>query len=97
MHDCKAVIRAWTVKQSHRGAGIGAWMLKDVIELCLQYGWVGPEFAMDHANSVRVLPKVFDGWLDAMEARAKNRLARDIVTLAAALEGPDGSAMPGFL
>ncbi|KAJ5378048.1 uncharacterized protein N7496_005457 [Penicillium cataractarum] len=97
MRDCKAIIRAWTVKQSHRGAGIGAWMLKDAIELCLQYGWVGPEFAMDHANSVRVLPQLFNGWLDAMEARAKKRLRRDIATLTAALEVADGSAMPGVL
>ncbi|KAJ5886122.1 Acetyltransferase GNAT family [Penicillium subrubescens] len=64
--NCKAIIRAWTVKQGHRGAGIGAWMLKDVILLCLKYGWMGPEFAKDHENSARVLPRRLnedvDGW-----------------------------------
>ncbi|KAJ5152698.1 uncharacterized protein N7482_009176 [Penicillium canariense] len=90
---CKVVIRAWTVKQSHRGAGIGAWMLKDALVLCLQYGWMGPEFAADHANSVRVLPSVFNGWIDRMEARAKNRLARDIEIFWAKLEEGNEWAM----
>lgn len=97
MPNCKAVIRAWTVKQSHRGAGIGAWMLKDAILLCLKYGWKGPEFAKYHANSVRVLPREFNGWLDMMEARAKRRLSRDIATLSSTLEAVDSWALPDIL
>jgi dynein heavy chain 1 len=97
MANCKAIIRAWTVKQSHRGAGIGAWMLKDAILLCLKYSWIGPEFANDHANSVRVLPRRLNGWLDRMENRAKRRLLRDIATLSSTSEEIDGWALPGIL
>lgn len=85
------------MKQSHRGAGIGAWMLKDAILLCLKYGWMGPEFATDHANSARVLPRRLNGWFDKMEARARRRLLRDIETLSSAPEDVDGWALPDIL
>lgn len=61
-------------------------MLKDAIELCLKYGWVGPELASNHANSRRVRPNGFNGWLDEAEARAKRRLFWDISTLPATSE-----------
>jgi hypothetical protein len=95
--NCKAIIRAWTVKRGHRGAGIGAWMLKDAILLSLKYGWMGPEFAEDHANSARVLPQRLNGWLDEMVARAKRRLLRDIETLSSTPEDVDGWALPDIL
>lgn len=72
-------------------------MLKDAILLCLKYGWMGPEFAKDNANSVHVLPQRFNGWLNKMEVRARRRLSRDIATLSSTPEGVDGWAMPGVL
>jgi hypothetical protein len=72
-------------------------MLKDAILLSLKYGWMGPEFAEDHANSARVLPQRLNGWLDEMVARAKRRLLRDIETLSSTPEDVDGWALPDIL
>lgn len=66
-----AVIRAWTVRQRYRHKGVGTALLEEAITLCQNNGWGGPEFADDHANSKRLLPKLFHRGMDKREARAR--------------------------
>lgn len=67
----KAIIRAWTVRRRYRHKGVGAALLEEAITLCRNNHWEGPEFADDHANSKRVLPKFFQRDMDKREARAR--------------------------
>ncbi|KAK5660374.1 hypothetical protein OQA88_12915 [Cercophora sp. LCS_1] len=72
----KGVIRAWTTKTKFRGKGVGGDMLKEVVrvtrERCGRDAAVG--FAMEHANSVRVLPEMFNGAFRKSEMRAARTL-----------------------
>ncbi|KAJ5771762.1 hypothetical protein N7520_002291 [Penicillium odoratum] len=74
----KMVIRAWTVLQKYRGFGVGVGILQFAIEYARELGLQGPEFAVDHANSLRVLPKLANGGMDRNEKRARDRLAKEI-------------------
>ncbi|KAJ5701188.1 hypothetical protein N7488_008736 [Penicillium malachiteum] len=76
----KAVIRAWNVEESYRGFGVGRNILQYAIEHTVDRGWDGPEFAVDHANSLRILPAFLNGKMDRMEKRAKKRLVKEIET-----------------
>lgn len=55
------LIRGWTVKQRYRHKGIGTGLLEEAVTLTQSKGWHGPEFADDHANSAKLLPKTFMG------------------------------------
>ena len=70
----KAVIRAWTVRQKYRGKGVGGALLEEAVRFSREKGWSGPVFAVDHANSGRVLPQIFNGGFDAREKRARRAL-----------------------
>ncbi|GAM42306.1 GNAT family acetyltransferase [Talaromyces pinophilus] len=72
----KAVIRAWTVKQRYRNKTFGTALLEEAIALCKKNGWKGPEFSPDHANSKRILPRMFHKNLDRKEAKAWRLLER---------------------
>lgn len=74
----KVVIRAWTVLQKYRGNGVGLGILQFAIEYARELGLQGPEFAADHANSLRALPKLFNGEMDRDDKRARDRLAKEI-------------------
>jgi hypothetical protein len=74
----KVVIRAWTVMQKYRGFGVGLGILQFAIEYALELDLQGPEFAVDHANSLRALPKLFNGNMDRDDKRARDRLAKEI-------------------
>ncbi|KAJ5640086.1 uncharacterized protein N7484_007948 [Penicillium longicatenatum] len=74
----KVVIRAWTVMQKYRGFGVGLGILQFAIEYALELGLQGPEFAVDHTNSLRALPKLFNGNMDRDDKRARDRLAKEI-------------------
>ncbi|KAJ5618655.1 hypothetical protein N7528_006766 [Penicillium herquei] len=76
----KAVIRAWNVEEEYRGFGVGRNILQYAIEHTVDRGWDGPEFAVDHANSLRILPAFLNGKMDRMEKRAKKRLVKEIET-----------------
>ena len=52
------VIRAWTVLQKYRGSGVGLGILQFAIEYARELGFQGPEFAVDHANSLRAFAEV---------------------------------------
>lgn len=70
------VIRAWTTKLKYRGRGIGRDMLMAAVrvtkERCGRDAAVG--FAKEHANSVMLLPSVFNGGFRRDEIRAAKAL-----------------------
>ncbi|KAJ5537676.1 hypothetical protein N7494_007155 [Penicillium frequentans] len=74
----KVVIRAWTVLQKYRGNGVGLGILQFAIEYARELGLQGPDFSVDHANSLRALPKLFNGGMDRDDKHARDRLAKEI-------------------
>ncbi|KAJ5931015.1 hypothetical protein N7466_006508 [Penicillium verhagenii] len=74
----KVVIRAWTVLQKYRGHGVGQALLQFAIQYARELGLQGPEFAIDHANALRVLPTMFSYGMDKSDKRARRRLDQEI-------------------
>ncbi|KAJ5600935.1 hypothetical protein VI817_001959 [Penicillium citrinum] len=72
------LIRAWTVKQSYRHIGIGRSLLRRAIEMCRSNGWEDPSFAIDHANSLRILPEWFNGEMEKRDIQARQMLQREL-------------------
>lgn len=83
----KVVIRSWTVLQKYRGSGVGLGILQFVIEYARDLGLQGPQFAVDHANSLRALPKLLNGSMDRDDKRARDRLAKEIRKSVAGQQG----------
>ncbi|KZZ87713.1 Acyl-CoA N-acyltransferase [Ascosphaera apis ARSEF 7405] len=85
-------IRAWTVHADYRNSGIGTSLLEAAISICKERG-IDPytlDFAPDHANSLMVLPSIFNGVFDRRDKWVRKKLGR---VLAATLE--DTSAVDG--
>lgn len=72
----KAVVRAWTVKLKYRGKGVGEGLLEEAVKIAGERGADGILFDADHANSKRVLPAIFNGFIDKQEAKAEKALRR---------------------
>jgi len=72
----KAVIRGWTVKLKYRGKGVGESLLEEAVKVAGEKGADGILFDGDHANSKRVLPAIFNSYLDKQEARADKALKK---------------------
>lgn len=72
------VIRAWTVKRMYRRKEIGTGLLEEAISSCRARGLNGPVFAVDHANSGKVLPDRFHGGFVKWERWARGFLERVI-------------------
>ncbi|KAK3906616.1 hypothetical protein C8A05DRAFT_40557 [Staphylotrichum tortipilum] len=74
----KGVIRAWTTRLRYRGKGIGGDLLREAVrvtrEQCGKDAEVG--FAMQHANSVMVLPEMFNRPFRKGEMRAAKALEK---------------------
>jgi hypothetical protein len=74
----KGVIRAWTTRVRYRGRGLGGDMLREAVrvtrERCGRDAEVG--FAREHANSVVVLPEVFNRPLRRGEMQAARALEK---------------------
>ncbi|TLD31203.1 hypothetical protein PspLS_02821 [Pyricularia sp. CBS 133598] len=72
----RGVIRAWTTKLRFRSKGVGGDMLHEAVRLtrerCGRDAEVG--FALEHANSLRVLPDLFNGPFRRDEVRASKAL-----------------------
>lgn len=68
------IIRAWTVKTSYRRKGIGTDLLRQAVEVCRQRRLDGPVFADEHANAVRVLPRIFNA-----DFERKQNMARELL------------------
>lgn len=68
----KGVIRGWTTKLRYRHKGIGTGLLEEAIkvtrERCGKDAELG--FGVDHANSKRILPKVFNNGFRRSEEKA---------------------------
>lgn len=72
----KAVVRAWTVKLKYRRKGVGESLLEEAVKVAGERGADGIIFDADHANSKRVLPTLFNGFLDKQEAKAEKALKK---------------------
>lgn len=72
----RGIIRAWTTKLKYRGEGIGGDLLQKAVratkEKCGKDAEVG--FAMEHANSVMLLPAIFNNGFRRDEIRATKAL-----------------------
>ncbi|KAK5060229.1 hypothetical protein LTR84_010114 [Exophiala bonariae] len=69
-------IRGWTVKQRFRHKGVGTGLLEEAVAATQRHGWLGPEFAADHANSAKLLPMTFLGGFVKREKLAREALVR---------------------
>ncbi|KAF9694750.1 hypothetical protein EKO04_007420 [Ascochyta lentis] len=72
----KAVIRGWTVKLKYRGKGVGEGLLEEAVKIAGEKGADGILFASDHANSKRILPAIYNGFLDKQEVKAEKALRK---------------------
>ncbi|KAF2645241.1 acetyltransferas-like protein [Massarina eburnea CBS 473.64] len=72
----KAVVRAWTVRGKYRGKGVGEGLLEEAVRVAGERGADGIVFGGDHANSKRVLPALYNGFLDKQEVRAEKALEK---------------------
>ncbi len=74
----KGVIRAWTTRLRYRGRGVGGDLLREAVRLtrerCGKDAEVG--FAQEHANSVMVLPEMFNRPFRKGEMRAARALEK---------------------
>ncbi|PSN62200.1 hypothetical protein BS50DRAFT_139971 [Corynespora cassiicola Philippines] len=71
-----AVVRAWTVKLKYRGKSVGEGMLEEAVKVAGERGADGIIFDRDHANSRRILPGIYNGFLDREEAKAEKALEK---------------------
>ncbi|PGH13290.1 hypothetical protein AJ80_06401 [Polytolypa hystricis UAMH7299] len=82
----KGVIRAWTVKRRFRNKGVGTALLEEAVLRCREKCGggedetvaTGPVFANNHANALRVLPKMLNGAFEKREVWAQATLERVI-------------------
>jgi len=72
----KAVVRAWTVKLKYRGKGVGGGLLEEAVKVAGERGADGIVFDADHANSKRILPAIFNGYLNKQDAKAEKALQK---------------------
>ncbi|EME78281.1 uncharacterized protein MYCFIDRAFT_216598 [Pseudocercospora fijiensis CIRAD86] len=70
----RGLIKAWTVKLKYRGKGVGSGLLEDAVKEAKKKGAESLEFDDDHANSKRVLPRMYNGAFDRREAKAREQL-----------------------
>ncbi|EME40989.1 hypothetical protein DOTSEDRAFT_74514 [Dothistroma septosporum NZE10] len=70
----RGFIRAWTVKLKYRGKGVGGGLLEEAVREAKKKGAEGLEFDENHANSVRILPKVYNGEFDRADRKAREKL-----------------------
>jgi len=74
----KGVIRAWTTRLRYRGRGLGGDLLREAVrvtrERCGKDAEVG--FAQEHANSVMVLPEMFNRPFRKAEMQAARALEK---------------------
>ncbi|KAF2273539.1 acetyltransferas-like protein [Westerdykella ornata] len=72
----KAVVRAWTVKLKYRGKGVGEALLEEAVKVAGERGADGIVWDGEHANSKRILPWIYNGFLDKQERRAEKKLEK---------------------
>ncbi|KAF2873415.1 acetyltransferase [Massariosphaeria phaeospora] len=72
----KAIVRAWTVKYKYRGKGIGEGLLEEAVKIAGERGSDGIVFDQHHANSKRILPNLYNGYISEKEAKAEKALEK---------------------
>ncbi|KAI9772544.1 MAG: hypothetical protein M1840_000749 [Geoglossum simile] len=74
----RAEVRGWSVRMRFRGKGVGGSLLEEAAKLARErVGGKGDIlFADDHANSLRILPNIFNGPFTRREARARRALEK---------------------
>ncbi|KAF2739065.1 hypothetical protein EJ04DRAFT_9343 [Polyplosphaeria fusca] len=72
----KAVVRAWTVKLKYRGKGVGEGLLEEAVKVAGERGADGIVFDEEHANSGRILPRIYNGFLNRRDERAATKLEK---------------------
>ncbi|KAJ4301522.1 hypothetical protein N0V90_003615 [Kalmusia sp. IMI 367209] len=72
----KAIVRAWTVRLKYRGKGVGEGLLEEAVKVAGERGADGIVFERDHANSKRILPSFYNGFMDKQEAKAEKALEK---------------------
>ncbi|KAF1994784.1 hypothetical protein P154DRAFT_364568 [Amniculicola lignicola CBS 123094] len=72
----KAVVRGWTVKLKYRGKGVGEGLLEEAVKVAGERGADGIVFGEDHANSKRILPSLYNGYMDKREKKAEKKLEK---------------------
>lgn len=72
----KGLIRAWTVKLRYRHKGIGTALLEEAVSITRDRAGKDAEvgFAIDHVNSLMILPEFFNGHFRKKEALAVKSL-----------------------
>jgi hypothetical protein len=82
----KGLVRAWTTKQKYRGAGVGTEMLEEAVRLTREKLGNAAEigFAAEHANSVMVLPEMFNRGFRKREVRAARALEAVVESMSGA-------------
>ncbi|TID26005.1 hypothetical protein E6O75_ATG03868 [Venturia nashicola] len=71
----RGVVRAWTIKLRYRGKGVGAGLLEDAVKAVEKRGGDDIVFAEDHANSKRILYRLYNALFDRNDLRARQALA----------------------
>lgn len=76
----KSLIRAWTTSLRYRKKGIGSALLEEAVKITRERLGRDAEigFSVSHANSLRVLPQIFNGRITRGEYQAA-KLLEDVV------------------
>lgn len=72
----KAVVRAWTVRLKYRGKGVGEGLLEEAVKVAGERGADGILFDAQHANSHRVLPPIYNGYMNERQTKAEKKLEK---------------------
>ncbi|CAK3926631.1 hypothetical protein CB0940_07011 [Lecanosticta acicola] len=70
----RGVIKGWTVKLRYRHKGVGTGLLEEAVKEAKKKGAESLEFDEEHANSVRILPNLYNGSFDRSERMAREKL-----------------------
>lgn len=72
----KGVIRAWTTRYRYRNKGVGTGLLEEAVRISREKAGRDVEvgFAVDHANSLMILPEFFNGHFRRAQRKAVQRL-----------------------
>ncbi|EMC91649.1 hypothetical protein BAUCODRAFT_152046 [Baudoinia panamericana UAMH 10762] len=73
-------IKAWTVRLKYRKKGVGSALLEEAVKEAKKKGAEVIEFSEEHANSKRVLPKMYNSVFDKREQKAQDLLAELVET-----------------
>ncbi|KAK4494291.1 hypothetical protein PRZ48_014589 [Zasmidium cellare] len=71
----RGYIKGWTVILRYRHKGVGKALLEDAVTEAKKKGAESLEFADDHANSTRILPRMYNGAMDRNERKSIEMLA----------------------